>query len=64
MRLIRVCGRRLSVEPDIGNTYTDGVRFFVLNTMFTHSERGVGYIDIVESRFIGVKLCGSYEFPR
>lgn len=43
-------------------TYTDGVEIFLaLNTLArTH---GIGRIDIVENRFIGVKSRGCYESP-
>ncbi|KAJ7860411.1 argininosuccinate synthetase [Mycena olivaceomarginata] len=48
--------------PDAGKTYTDAVEIFdALNALGrTH---GIGRIDIVENRFIGVKSRGCYESP-
>lgn len=48
------------VTPE--KTYTDSVELFVaLNKLgFTH---GIGRIDIVENRFIGLKSRGCYETP-
>ncbi|KAH8722935.1 argininosuccinate synthase-like protein [Phaeosphaeriaceae sp. PMI808] len=48
------------VTPD--KTYTDSVELFtVLNKLgFTH---GIGRIDIVENRFIGLKSRGCYDSP-
>ena len=48
--------------PDEGATYTDGVEIFLaLNALAR--KHGVGRIDIVENRFIGVKSRGCYESP-
>ncbi|KAL1742130.1 argininosuccinate synthetase [Schizophyllum fasciatum] len=45
-----------------GATYTDGVEIFLaLNALAR--KHGVGRIDIVENRFIGVKSRGCYESP-
>lgn len=49
-------------EKATGKTYTDGVDIFLaLNTLAR--KHGVGRIDIVENRFIGVKSRGCYESP-
>ncbi|KAG6841453.1 argininosuccinate synthetase [Blastosporella zonata] len=65
--------QRLSIEfkaglpvkvtvPDEDKTYTDPVEIFVaLNALAR--KHGVGRIDIVENRFIGVKSRGCYESP-
>ncbi|KAG6850572.1 argininosuccinate synthetase [Arthromyces matolae] len=65
--------QRLSIEfkaglpvkvtvPDEGKVYTDPVEIFLaLNTIAR--KHGVGRIDIVENRFIGVKSRGCYESP-
>ena len=48
--------------PDAGKEYTDGVEIFLaLNALAR--KHGVGRIDIVENRFIGVKSRGCYESP-
>lgn len=48
--------------PSQGKTYTDPVDVFVaLNALAR--KHGVGRIDIVENRFIGVKSRGCYESP-
>ncbi|OBZ73606.1 Argininosuccinate synthase [Grifola frondosa] len=48
--------------PEQGKTYTDPVDVFVaLNALAR--KHGVGRIDIVENRFIGVKSRGCYESP-
>ena len=64
---------RLSIEFKAGipvkvtvagsdKTYTDGVEIFLaLNALAR--KHGVGRIDIVENRFIGVKSRGCYESP-
>ena len=50
------------VVPDEDKTYTDGVEIFLaLNALAR--KHGVGRIDIVENRFIGVKSRGCYESP-
>ncbi|KAG6907139.1 argininosuccinate synthetase [Tephrocybe rancida] len=47
---------------DSGKVYTDAVEIFVaLNALAR--KHGVGRIDIVENRFIGVKSRGCYESP-
>ena len=65
--------QRLSIEfaaglpvkvtvPDENKVYTDGVEIFLaLNALAR--KHGVGRIDIVENRFIGVKSRGCYESP-
>lgn len=48
--------------PDENKVYTDGVEIFLaLNALAR--KHGVGRIDIVENRFIGVKSRGCYESP-
>ncbi|GKV58046.1 argininosuccinate synthetase [Collybia sordida] len=48
--------------PDDNKTYQDGVEIFLaLNAL--GRKHGVGRIDIVENRFIGVKSRGCYESP-
>lgn len=48
--------------PDQQKTYTDGVEIFLaLNALAR--KHGIGRIDIVENRFIGVKSRGCYESP-
>ncbi|KAF8637528.1 hypothetical protein AX17_002771 [Amanita inopinata Kibby_2008] len=50
------------VVPDEKKEYTDSVEiFFALNTLAR--KHGIGRIDIVENRFIGVKSRGCYESP-
>ncbi|KAK0444860.1 argininosuccinate synthetase [Armillaria borealis] len=54
----------LPVKVDVadGKTYTDPVEIFLaLNAL--GRKHGVGRIDIVENRFIGVKSRGCYESP-
>jgi len=52
---------KLSVPQD-NKVYTDAVDIFVaLNTL--GRKHGIGRIDIVENRFIGVKSRGCYESP-
>ncbi|KAK7687758.1 Argininosuccinate synthase [Cerrena zonata] len=48
--------------PEQQKTYTDGVEIFLaLNALAR--KHGIGRIDIVENRFIGVKSRGCYESP-
>ena len=48
--------------PNGGKTVTDGVDIFLsLNALAR--KQGIGRIDIVENRFIGVKSRGCYESP-
>jgi argininosuccinate synthase len=48
--------------PDQPKTYTDSVDIFLaLNAL--GRKHGIGRIDIVENRFIGVKSRGCYESP-
>jgi len=48
--------------PSEGKEYTDGVEIFLaLNAL--GRKHGIGRIDIVENRFIGVKSRGCYESP-
>ena len=48
--------------PDENKEYTDGVEIFLaLNALAR--KHGIGRIDIVENRFIGVKSRGCYESP-
>ena len=48
--------------PDQQKVYTDGVEIFLaLNALAR--KHGIGRIDIVENRFIGVKSRGCYESP-
>ncbi|KAJ7623707.1 argininosuccinate synthetase [Roridomyces roridus] len=48
--------------PDSGETHTDAVEIFLaLNAL--GRKHGIGRIDIVENRFIGVKSRGCYESP-
>lgn len=48
--------------PGEGKTYTDPVDIFLaLNTL--GRKHGIGRVDIVENRFIGVKSRGCYESP-
>ncbi|KAI0351621.1 argininosuccinate synthetase [Trametes cingulata] len=48
--------------PDENKTYTDAVEIFTaLNALAR--KHGIGRIDIVENRFIGVKSRGCYESP-
>jgi argininosuccinate synthase len=50
------------VVPQSGKEYTDAVDIFMaLNTLAR--KHGIGRIDIVENRFIGVKSRGCYESP-
>ena len=50
------------VVPDDNKEYTDGVEIFLaLNAL--GRKHGIGRIDIVENRFIGVKSRGCYESP-
>lgn len=50
------------VVPDSGKTHTDPVDIFLaLNAL--GRKHGIGRIDIVENRFIGVKSRGCYESP-
>ena len=53
---------KLVVLTDLNKTYTDSVDVFdVLNVL--GRKHGVGRVDIVENRFIGVKSRGCYESP-
>jgi len=53
---------KLTVLTDGDKTYTDSVDVFnVLNSL--GRKHGIGRIDIVENRFIGVKSRGCYETP-
>lgn len=53
---------KLTVLLNGGTTYTDSVHIFnVLNAL--GRKHGIGRIDIVENRFIGVKSRGCYETP-
>lgn len=56
-------GLPVKVEvPEQQKTYTDGVEIFLaLNAL--GRKHGIGRIDIVENRFIGVKSRGCYESP-
>ncbi|KAG7093500.1 argininosuccinate synthetase [Marasmius oreades] len=55
-------GLPIKVVVDSGKTYTDGVEIFLaLNDLAR--KHGIGRIDIVENRFIGVKSRGCYESP-
>jgi argininosuccinate synthase len=55
-------GLPIKVSVEGGKTYTDSVEIFLaLNTLAR--KHGVGRIDIVENRFIGVKSRGCYESP-
>jgi len=48
--------------PDDNKTYEDGVEIFLaLNAL--GRKHGIGRVDIVENRFIGVKSRGCYESP-
>ncbi|KAJ4479633.1 putative argininosuccinate synthase [Lentinula edodes] len=50
------------IVPDSSKTHTDPVDIFLaLNTL--GRKHGIGRIDIVENRFIGVKSRGCYESP-
>jgi argininosuccinate synthase len=52
---------KLSTQSD-GKSYADGVEVFnILNAL--GRKHGIGRIDIVENRFIGVKSRGCYETP-
>ncbi|KAG6809145.1 argininosuccinate synthetase [Tricholoma furcatifolium] len=48
--------------PDEGKTYTDAVEIFLALNAIAR-KHGIGRIDIVENRFIGVKSRGCYESP-
>ena len=53
---------KLAVLSNGGGTYTDSVDLFnALNALAR--KHGIGRIDIVENRFIGVKSRGCYESP-
>jgi len=53
---------KLTVLSDSSKAYTDAVDVFnALNTL--GRKHGIGRIDIVENRFIGVKSRGCYESP-
>jgi len=53
---------KLTVTSDGGKSYTDPVDVFnALNAL--GRKHGIGRIDIVENRFIGVKSRGCYETP-
>lgn len=53
---------KLTVLSNGGGTYTDSVeQFNTLNALAR--KHGIGRIDIVENRFIGVKSRGCYESP-
>jgi len=53
---------RLAIPTDDGKTITDPVEIFLtLNAL--GRKHGIGRIDIVENRFIGVKSRGCYESP-
>lgn len=55
-------GLPIKVDVADGKTYTDPVEIFLaLNAL--GRKHGVGRIDIVENRFIGVKSRGCYESP-
>ncbi|TRM65383.1 argininosuccinate synthetase [Schizophyllum amplum] len=54
-------GLPVKVEAE-GKTYTDGVEIFLALNALARAH-GVGRIDIVENRFIGVKSRGCYESP-
>jgi argininosuccinate synthase len=52
----------LGAQPDKNKVYTDAVDIFVtLNALAR--KHGIGRLDIVENRFIGVKSRGCYESP-
>ncbi len=54
--------KRLEIPTDGGKTVTDPVEIFLtLNVL--GRKHGIGRIDIVENRFIGVKSRGCYESP-
>ena len=53
---------KLTILSDSGKSYTDAVDLFnTLNAL--GRKHGIGRIDIVENRFIGVKSRGCYETP-
>lgn len=53
---------KVTVPDDNNKVYTDGVEIFLaLNSLAR--KHGIGRIDIVENRFIGVKSRGCYESP-
>ncbi|ESK87397.1 argininosuccinate synthase [Moniliophthora roreri MCA 2997] len=55
-------GLPVKVTTESGQTYTDAVEIFLaLNALAR--KHGIGRIDIVENRFIGVKSRGCYESP-
>jgi len=55
-------GLPVKVTTESGKVYTDSVEIFLaLNALAR--KHGVGRIDIVENRFIGVKSRGCYESP-
>jgi len=55
-------GLPVKVSVEGGETYTDAVDIFLaLNAL--GRKHGIGRIDIVENRFIGVKSGGCYESP-
>ncbi|KZP01894.1 argininosuccinate synthetase [Calocera viscosa TUFC12733] len=55
-------GLPVKVTTAAGQTYTDSVEIFLALNQLAR-KHGVGRIDIVENRFIGVKSRGCYESP-
>ncbi|EJT96568.1 argininosuccinate synthetase [Dacryopinax primogenitus] len=62
LQIVFKTGLPVKVTTQDGKVYTDSVEIFLaLNTLAR--KHGVGRIDIVENRFIGVKSRGCYESP-
>jgi len=55
-------GIPVKVETEDGKVVTESVELFKLLNKIGH-DNGVGRIDIVENRFIGLKSRGCYDTP-